>query len=188
MALTPKQKRFVDEYLKDLNATQAAIRAGYAPASAHVQGPRALGYDSVKAEIERRQARRAKRTEVSQDRVIRELVRIAFADLRNVVEWGEGGVVAKDSSLISDDAAAAISEIAQTQHGLRIKTHNKMSALDLLGKHLGMFQGGETSPEEAARMLARAFREMADADGAPLDADGAPLDADGAPLDADGTR
>lgn len=76
--LTPRQLRFVDEYLIDLNATQAAIRAGYKASTADVNGPRLLGNAGVAAAIQAGKARRARRTEVSQDDVIRELKAVAF--------------------------------------------------------------------------------------------------------------
>ena len=76
--LTPKQRQFVDEYLIDLNATQAAIRAGYKAENADVTGPELLGKPWVSAAIQARKAARTKRTEVSQDDVIRELKAVAF--------------------------------------------------------------------------------------------------------------
>ena len=76
--LTPKQRRFVDEYLIDLNATQAAIRAGYSEKTANRIGPELLVKTCVSAAIQARKASRVKRTEVSQDAVIRELKEVAF--------------------------------------------------------------------------------------------------------------
>ena len=81
--LTPKQQRFVDEYLIDLNATQAAIRAGYSPKTANEQGARLLVNVSISAAIKEAQQERQKRTLVTQDDVIRGLLTEA--------EWqGEG--------------------------------------------------------------------------------------------------
>ena len=68
--LTAKQQRFVEEYLIDLNATQAAIRAGYSPKTANEQGARLLANASVQEAIAKAMAERSRRTGISQDRVI----------------------------------------------------------------------------------------------------------------------
>lgn len=141
--LTKMQRLFVAEYLKDLNATQAAIRAGYSAKTADRIGPELLGKTCVAMAIQKAMQKREKRIEVSQDDVIRELSRIAFGDLRDAVKWGPGGVALKDSSGLTSDQAAAISEVAETGTkgggSQRIKRHDKVKALELLGKHLGMW-------------------------------------------------
>lgn len=78
MALTAMRERFVDEYLVDLNATQAAIRAGYSPKTAYSMGQRLLKDVEVQAAIQEARARREKRTEITQDRVVREIADNAF--------------------------------------------------------------------------------------------------------------
>lgn len=157
MALTPRQQRFVDEYLIDLNATQAATRAGYSKKTANEQGSRLLAHVSVSTEIARRMAERAGRVEVTQDMVLRELVKIGFSDIRKVVRWGTTEVVAGTdddgepiietyhgltlvgADAIDDSTAAAISEISEGRDGLKVKLHDKKSALVDIGRHLGMF-------------------------------------------------
>ena len=87
--LTAKQQRFCDEYLIDLNATQAAIRAGYSKKTANEQGARLLVNVSIQKKIFELQKEREKRTEITQDSVLRELALIAFAkasDYAKVVE------------------------------------------------------------------------------------------------------
>lgn len=79
--LTEKQKRFCDEYLIDLNATQAAIRAGYSARTANEQGARLLANVSVQEYIARKMAERSRRTGVNQDRVVLELAKIAFVKI-----------------------------------------------------------------------------------------------------------
>jgi phage terminase small subunit len=96
-ALTAKQARFVAEYLVDLNATQAAIRAGYSARTANEQAARLLANVSVAAAVAEAQAARGKRTEVTQDRVALELARIAFGDPRRVMDWGPGGVTLRST-------------------------------------------------------------------------------------------
>ena len=75
MALTPKQKLFVDEYLIDLNATQAAIRAGYSPSNADKIGSELLGKTRVSDAIKTAMAERSRRTGINQDRILTELPR-----------------------------------------------------------------------------------------------------------------
>ena len=154
MALTDKQRRFVDEYLIDLNATQTAIRAGYSAKTAEQQGFQLLKKTSVSEAVTSRMKDREKRTEITQDRVLQELAKIGFADIRKAVKWGAdipvvnpetgevltaNGVVLISSNEIDDDTAAAVSEISQTAQGIKIKMHDKKGALVDIGKHLGMF-------------------------------------------------
>lgn len=158
MALTAKQQRFVDEYLIDLNATQAAIRAGYSKKTAQVQSARLLSNVMVSAEVARGMESRAARTGITQDMVLRELAKIGFSDIRKVVRWGETmvrmvdgeeecaedlvpyhGLALIDSTEIDDDTAAAIAEVSQGRDGLKVKLHDKKGALVDIGRHLGMF-------------------------------------------------
>lgn len=152
MKLTAKQKRFVDEYLVDFNATQAAIRAGYKANTAHVIGAENLRKPKIAEEIARRQKDLQRRTEVSQDRVIRELARIAFADASDYVRVTTETVVPedgdpfemqtvkiKDTDGLSDDQRAAIAGIKQGANGIEIKLYDKTRAIELLGRHIGLF-------------------------------------------------
>lgn len=84
---TAKQRAFVREYLIDLNATQAAIRAGYSASTANEQGSRLLANVSVKGVIEAAMDLRAERTDITADRVLRELAKIGFADIRKTIKW-----------------------------------------------------------------------------------------------------
>lgn len=131
MKLTPKQMRFVDEYMVDFNATQAAIRAGYKAKTAHVIGAENLRKPKIAEEIARRQKDLQRRTEVSQDRVVKELARIAFADA--------SVVCVTDFDNLTDDQRAAIQGIRPTNFGWEIKLCDKIKALELLGRHIGMF-------------------------------------------------
>ena len=150
--LTAKQRRFVDEYLVDFNVTQAAIRAGYSKRSAHVTGAETLRNPKVAAEIARRQRDLQVRTEVSQDRVVRELMRVAFADMADYAQVQPYSVVNEDgievvkqlvtftkTSALTDDQRAAIANIKQGANGIEVKLWDKLKALELLGRHIGMF-------------------------------------------------
>ena len=86
MALTEKQKRFVEEYLIDLNATQAAIRAGYSAKTANEQGARLLVNVSIQKAISRAMTARSNRTNISQERVVNELAKIAFLNISDIID------------------------------------------------------------------------------------------------------
>ena len=135
--LTPKQRKFVAEYLVDLNATRAAIRAGYSEKTADRIGPELLGKTCVREAVEAAQKRREKRTEITQDRVLNELARVAFGNSRAVMSWGPGGLVLRNSDELTEDEAALVSEVRETTTkdggSMALKTHDKMKALELLG-------------------------------------------------------
>ncbi len=137
--LTPKQARFVEEYLVDLNATQAAIRAGYSPRRASEFGYSLLQKNTVQAAIEAAQRARSARTGVTADRVVQEIARVAFSSLRDVMTWGPDGAQVRRDDEITSEAAAAIAEITETNAGVKIKLHNKVAALDQLAKHVGLY-------------------------------------------------
>ena len=142
-SLTNKQKAFVREYLIDLNGTQAALRAGYKKDSAAVVGCENLKKPNIQQAIQEEMSKREERTRVTQDKVVKELAKIAFSNMRSFVEWGPNSVKLKESSQISDDDSACVSEVTQsaTQYGntIKLKLHDKKAALELLGRHLGMF-------------------------------------------------
>ncbi len=142
--LTPKQKTFCDEYLIDLNATQAAIRAGYSSDSAKEIGCENLTKPNIRAYIDKEIANRSKRTGINQDRVIRELARIAFVNANDVINMDEATLKADASE---DDTATIASvkvKTIPTKEGegveREIRLADKLKALELLGKHLGMFK------------------------------------------------
>jgi len=141
--MTPKQQRFVEEYLVDLNALQAAIRAGYSKKTAEQQGPRLLGNAGVQKAIQTAMQERSERVQVDMDEVIREFLRVGLSDMRNVMVWGPDGMTLLPSDQLSDDVAAAVSEVSQTitKDGgtIRLKLHSKMDALDKLARHLGLY-------------------------------------------------
>ena len=152
MTLTAKQERFVEEYLVDLNAKQAAIRAGYSKKTAEVQGSRLLSNAKVAEVVQAGRDKRSKRAELTQDMVIAEMRRIGFSDIRKLVSWGERPISEDmdedarvypvelvSSENIDDDTAAAISEVSLTAQGVKVKLYDKQSALVNLGKHLGAF-------------------------------------------------
>ena len=139
--MTKKQKRFVEEYLIDLNATQAAIRAGYSPDSAKEIGSENLTKPNIASAIDQALAERSRRTGVNADRVVRELAKIAFVNAKDVIDFDSATLAANADN---DDTAAIQSVKVKTfgEDGLEreIKLADKLKALELLGKHLGMFK------------------------------------------------
>ena len=163
--LTAKQERFVAEYLVDLNATQAAIRAGYSAKTAAEIGAENLRKPQIAAAVQKAQQARSVRTGITQDRVLNEIAIIAFQDARKMMTWGPRGVTFLDSDELPDDVARCVVEASQTVTPaggtIRVKMADKLSALKLVGEHLGMFAAkaaGETD-DIAAGLLRAAIRE-----------------------------
>jgi phage terminase small subunit len=174
--LSAKQKRFVEEYLVDLNATQAAIRAGYSQKTAKSVGNENLTKPDLQQYLSSRMKARETRTQITQDMVLRELAKIGFSDIRKVVRWGDTqmiptidadgqeamvlnhGLSLVGADKIDEDTAAAISEISQGKDGLKIKLYDKKGALVDIGRHLGMFKqqveltGKDGGPIEVGRI------------------------------------
>lgn len=141
--LTEKQKRFVDEYLIDLNATQAAIRAGYSVRTAKDIGCENLAKPNIQQKISEKMAERSKRTGVNQDRIVLELAKIAFVNAADVIDSDDATIKA---GATDDDTAAIQSvkvKVIPTKEGegveREIRLNDKLKALELLGKHLGMW-------------------------------------------------
>lgn len=142
MALTAKQERFVQEYLIDLNATQAAIRAGYSAKTANEQGSRLLTNVSVRTRIDERMAEISKRTGVNQERIVRELARIAFVNPTELVNMDDATILPEAS--VDDTAAIASVKVKEVSGDFEsiereIRFADKLKALELLGKRFGMW-------------------------------------------------
>ncbi len=138
--LTARQSRFVEEYLIDLNATQAALRAGYSPKTAYAQGARLLKHPEVAEAIDAAIQERSERLGLQADDVVLELTRIAFSDIIDYAEWDSGNVRVRESCDIPAEARRAIAAVTRTANGsVGVRLHGKVRALDMLAKHLGMY-------------------------------------------------
>lgn len=138
--LNEKQKRFVSEYIIDLNAKQAAIRAGYSPKTAEVQASRLLSLVKVQTEIAKAMEDREKRTGITQDRVLAELSAIAFAKATDYVEIDDDGLVKiKPTADLTEEQKKAIASIKKGANGIEVKLTDKTKALEMLSRHLGLF-------------------------------------------------
>lgn len=140
--LTAKQQRFIEEYLIDLNATQAAIRAGYSVKTANEQGSQLLAKLSIQQAIAEKMAERSKRTGVNQDRVVLELAKIAFVKMTDVVDSNgriRAGATEDDLSCIESIKYKESDNEYGGSIEREVKIASKLKALELLGKHLGMW-------------------------------------------------
>lgn len=141
--MTEKQKIFADEYLIDLNATRA-YRKAYPSVkrdeTAAQAGSRMLRNVKVAAYIQERMQERQKRTEITQDRVLQELAAIAFAKATDYAEVTDECVKIKDTKDLDEQQIRAIAGIKEGKFGIELKLNDKEKALELLGRHLGMFK------------------------------------------------
>jgi phage terminase small subunit len=143
--LTPKQQRFVEEYLIDLNATQAAIRAGYSAKTAGQIGEKLLKKVEIAAAVAEAKKARSARTEITADRVLHELAAIAFLDpakvftptgeVRSLGDMDESvrRAIASVETFTSSDEGEAVNTVR------KVKMADKLRALELLGKHLQLW-------------------------------------------------
>ena len=142
--LSRKQQRFVEEYLIDLNATQAAIRAGYSVNNADKIGSELLGKTRVSEEISIAIAERSKRTGINQDRVIEELAKLAFVNVSDVIDVDTATVLpyakAEDLACIQSVKVKRTTKGENTIEEREVKFYDKKDSLVQLGRHLGMFK------------------------------------------------
>lgn len=142
--LSDQQERFCHEYIIDLNATQAATRAGYAKRSAGQHAFKLLKNDQVQKLIQQLQAERAVRTDTEADKVIQEIKLIAFSQIGDYLTFSKSGVILKASETIPIEKQRAIAYVQEvtTEKGGRLafKLHSKTTALDLLCRHLGLLE------------------------------------------------
>jgi phage terminase small subunit len=133
--LNKRHRKFLAEYLVDLNATQAAIRAGYQARNADAHSYRLLRRPDIAAALEQALATRRDTMQVTAERVLLEYARIGFSDIRRVADWGPEGMIFRSKEMLDDHAAAAIAEIVPSSNGKasgKIKLYDKKAALDAL--------------------------------------------------------
>lgn len=167
--LTDKQKRFVDEYMVDLNATAAARRAGYKDPNI---GRQLITKNNVSAEIQKRQAKLRGKLEITQERVLEELAAIAFANGTDFATINRNGLVRlTPTEDLPEDKKKAVASIKEGQYGTEVKLHDKVKALELLGKHLGVFDSGNGPGSEQENnifeVIDQSTREEIDTDEIP---------------------
>lgn len=147
--LTEKQKRFVKEYLIDLNATAAARRAGFSYKNADKIGYQLLGKTRVSEAIKKEMSHRAKNLGITADRVLNELAKLAFVDITQIVSFdSKHGILLNTSDKIDASALAAVKSITHSKHGFNLKFYNKLAALKLLGDYFGLWTGNVARQSE----------------------------------------
>lgn len=167
--LNPRQQRFVDEYLIDLNATQAAIRAGYSAKVANRDGPRLLSNAGVAEAVAERQAARAERCKIDADWVMNQWRELAEADPRELVQYvrtscpecwdgqpreyprpdcpkcggvGKGHVVVSDTRKLSKAAAKLYAGVQVGRDGVKVNMRSQDGALENIARALGIYKDG----------------------------------------------
>ena len=144
-SLNPRQEAFVREYLIDLNATQAYIRAGYAPAKANINGTKLISKDSIQAAIQLGMKKREERTQVTMDQVLKYWADLAFTPMDELFDQGpDGTLIPKAFDQMTDRAKRCISELKSQfdKDGAgwqSIKRLDQLKASEMIAKHLGMF-------------------------------------------------
>lgn len=146
MALTDKQQRFVEEYMVDLNATQAAIRAGYSQDTAKEIGCENLTKPNIQEAIQKRKQELSDQTGITAERVLKEYAKIAFSDIRELYTPDNN---LYDIRQLDDETAGAVMSVevdVMSVQGMpvgetkKVKLYNKLTALEALGKHIGLFE------------------------------------------------
>jgi phage terminase small subunit len=141
--LRRKARRFLHEYLIDLSATEAALRAGYGPErrKARAMGNYFLRRPDFRAALAAAMRERERRTLVTADRVIEEYARIAFADISRFAEWGPDGISLRPQANLSAADLAAVAEVSRpgSKRTARLRLHDKRAALAALARHTGLF-------------------------------------------------
>lgn len=141
--LTPKQKLFCNHYLISLNATESAIKAGYSKKTADVIGVQNLGKLSIKKYLEEKMSKRAEKLEITADKVIEEIAKLAFANTTDILEITDTSIKIKDLSKLDTTCIASAEEVFDkdgNRVGVKVKLYDKTKNLELLGRHLGIFK------------------------------------------------
>ena len=158
--LTDRQRRFVDEYPVDCNASRAAIRAGYSPNAAEKAGYRLKKTPAVREALDAAFEAKRQGAEVDRERIIRELARIAFADISEFAAWDEQGLSFREAAALSPEQTACVAEVAESGTGgakrLRIKLHSKTKAIEALCRLLGLYdEKGKTAGDRVFNIITR---------------------------------
>ena len=143
LKLTEKQKLFCKYYLISLNATEAATKAGYSKKTAKETGHENLTKPHIRDYIDARMAKRSEKLEITADKVVKEIAKIAFANATDYIDIENGRVDIKDLTKIDTTAIAAAEEIFDKDGiklGVKLKFHDKTKSLDMLMRHMGQYK------------------------------------------------
>lgn len=141
--LSFKQQKFVLEYLKDFNGRQAAIRAGYSKKGVNVKASNLLDIPEIQEAVLEEKERIFKKDSMSAEEVVMRLTKVARGNMDDIAKWSQSGVSFKDSEELDRDLKYLVSELSETvtKDGgtIRVKTVDKLKALELLGKYHTLF-------------------------------------------------
>lgn len=168
-SLTPKQKKFGDEFLIDLNGTKAAIRAGYSEKNADKIASQLLDKTRVREYIEGRMKGLEEKTGITQEKVLKELAAVAFADVTDyaqiiekpleIIDEGQTFTLKMQRCVepvltknLTETQRKALASIKEGRNGIEIKTHDKLKALQMLGDYLSLFTDKERLSIERRRL------------------------------------
>lgn len=170
--LTDRQRRFCKEYPIDLNATQAAIRAGYAKGTANREGTRLLSNAVIQEQIKNSISRTEEKLEITTERIMAEYAKLGFSNIADYGEWDDHGNVTMKPASELGDKTAAIQEISiqqsegdgeTRQRVIKFKLHPKIAALDSLCKMKGLFvERRELSGPDGGPIAVRNASELTD--------------------------
>jgi len=164
--LTPKMSRFVQEYPKDMNATQSSIRAGYSKGAAAWMGCHLLKDPKIVRALRVEQEKICRRNRIEQDEVLKEISRIAYSNILDYCSWKKNTLTLFDSKYLTKQDASAIREITETvtknQTTLRIKLYDKPNALMLLCRYLGILDAPkeDEDPKDTAKRIMDEMNEI----------------------------
>lgn len=152
--MTDRELRFADEYLVDFDAKHAAIRAGFSEATARNAAawinPKNPTKKQLRALIDRKMADLSRRTGITAERVMKELAAIAFVNIDDVVDRRSGSF-AEDVERCDLAAVAAFTNKKGKTKEKKVEFYDKLRALELIGKHLGMFDGTSVDSAKAQK-------------------------------------
>ena len=144
--LTPKQQRFCDEYLIDMNATRAALRAGYTQATA--MNGQLMEMPKIQAYLKKRTAEASKKLQVSHETLLGELMKVAFANMGDY--FGDDGKIKAMNDVLDDKKSAIWSlKVSEGKYGttVQLRLHNKLAALEKIAKHIKFYEVEQKKPE-----------------------------------------
>lgn len=157
-----KHERFCQEYIIDLNGTKAAERARYSKKTARFQASQLLTILNIQKRIAELEAIRAKRLEISQDRVLKELACLGHSNIKDYIKHAADGFIQfKDIDNISEEDAKAIEAIKVNykEGKIEFKLHSKTKTLEMIGRHLGMFKDIIDAGEGLKTVIERIFTD-----------------------------
>lgn len=153
MGLTNRQLKFIEFYCQNQNGAEAARQAGYSEASANRSAYRLLNDPAVKSIIDERLEKQLDKLEITGERILAELAKIAFADISDIVDLTNNSITVEDFKKLSQEQRACIASAKKDKHGNIILTfHDKIAALTKLGQHKKLFTDVQETKHSFSKM------------------------------------